>query len=158
MSIFDKIGEGVKSFTEKASDVVETSKISAKINAEKNVIGTLKSRIGEIVFEQFNNGAVLEPEVIELCNNIKESESVIAKLEEEINRIKNIDNKPPQCKKCGAGLKPNAKFCPECGQKVEEEPQKKVEAVVSEKHCPSCNEVLPNDVTFCPECGYQFKE
>ncbi len=158
MSIFDKIGEGVKSFTEKASDVVETSKISAKINAEKNVIGTLRARIGEIVFEQFKNGAVLEPEVVELCNNIKESENVITKLEEEINRIKNVENKPSQCKKCGATLKPNAKFCPECGQKVEANVLEKVEEAVSTKHCPSCNEVLPGDVTFCPECGYQFKE
>lgn len=158
MSIFDKIGEGVKNLTEKASDVVETSKISAKINAEKSVINNLRSRIGEIVFEQYRNGTVLEPEVVEICGKIKESEEIILKMEEEINRIKNAEVKPLKCKKCGTELKPNAKFCPECGQRADEAVVEKTVVEPQTKQCPSCHETLPEDVTFCPECGYQFKQ
>ncbi|MEA5018514.1 MAG: zinc ribbon domain-containing protein [Erysipelotrichaceae bacterium] len=157
MSIFDKIGEGVKNLTEKATDVVEVTKISSKINAEKNVIGNLKCRLGDIVWENFVKGETLQADMLEICHKIKESELIILKFEEEIERIKPSEAKPTKCKKCGAELKVNAKFCPDCGEKLVEE--KVVEAKVEVgKHCPSCNEVLDKEVTFCPECGYQFKD
>lgn len=47
-----------------------------------------------------------------------------------------------KCSKCGNSLSPNAKFCPECGEKVEEV-----------KFCPECGEkILPN-AKFCGNCG-----
>ena len=46
------------------------------------------------------------------------------------------------CKKCGSELKPQAKFCPKCGEKVEET-----------KYCPNCGKVLEAGVKFCSSCG-----
>ena len=49
------------------------------------------------------------------------------------------------CPKCGAKIDANAKFCPECGQKI-------LHA------CPKCGtEVSPNQ-KFCPECGNKLYE
>jgi uncharacterized membrane protein YvbJ len=48
-----------------------------------------------------------------------------------------------KCAKCGADTK-GAKFCPECGTKVEVVP---VAAV-----CPNCG-AQPKGAKFCPECG-----
>ena len=58
------------------------------------------------------------------------------------------ENKPREkaekCIKCGASLKANAKFCPECGAK-------------QTMSCPKCNaSITPND-KFCPECGQSLK-
>ena len=46
------------------------------------------------------------------------------------------------CKKCSSELKPQAKFCPKCGEKVEET-----------KYCPNCGKVLEAGVKFCSSCG-----
>lgn len=74
------------------------------------------------------------------------------------------------CKNCGAALTPGAKFCLECGTKVEVA-QKKVcphcgaevaggkfcpecggSLLPTKKTCPSCGNVFENG-KFCPECG-----
>lgn len=47
--------------------------------------------------------------------------------------------KPVKCSKCGAEVSGAAKFCPECGQKLE-------------KVCPKCGATVKSG-KFCPECG-----
>lgn len=49
-----------------------------------------------------------------------------------------------QCAKCGAPLPANAKFCLQCGQKVEEQSNTIL--------CPSCGKPTPRG-KFCMECG-----
>ena len=44
------------------------------------------------------------------------------------------------CPKCNANLPSNAKFCLECGTKLENK-------------CPKCGAVNSIDAKFCPECG-----
>ena len=46
------------------------------------------------------------------------------------------------CPNCNAPLAPNAKFCPECGTKIQEK-----------KFCAECGAALSPGVKFCPECG-----
>lgn len=46
------------------------------------------------------------------------------------------------CKRCGSELKPQAKFCPKCGEKVE-----KVRC------CSNCGKALESEVKFCSSCG-----
>lgn len=71
------------------------------------------------------------------------------------------------CIKCGAGIGPKVKFCPECGSSQTETCPKCGEAVhkgtkfctncgeklVKEKTCPKCGKVLKATAKFCPECG-----
>lgn len=52
-----------------------------------------------------------------------------------------------RCTKCGAKVAAGAKFCPECGTKLE--PPKPVVPTV----CPKCGEKLPPGAKFCPSCG-----
>lgn len=47
------------------------------------------------------------------------------------------------CKKCGNNLKPTDKFCPECGEKVE---QKNI------SECPMCYQPISKGVIICPNC------
>jgi len=48
-----------------------------------------------------------------------------------------------KCSKCGAVVNENAKFCPECGEKMGEETIK----------CPKCGQDVPASHKFCPNCG-----
>ena len=48
----------------------------------------------------------------------------------------------PVCKKCGTALQSGARFCLNCGNKVEEG-----------KACPHCGTVLPEGAKFCFNCG-----
>lgn len=61
------------------------------------------------------------------------------------------DDEPPKaaekCPKCGAALPKNARFCLECGEKIDSTPDKVV--------CPRCGKTVPKS-KFCPECGYKF--
>ena len=53
-----------------------------------------------------------------------------------------------KCAKCGALLPANAKFCLECGEKVEAAPE-------GMTVCPECGKTVPK-AKFCPECGHKF--
>ena len=51
-----------------------------------------------------------------------------------------------KCQNCNAEISDSAKFCPECGSKIER---------VS--HCIQCGTELSNGAKFCPECGTPVK-
>ena len=51
-----------------------------------------------------------------------------------------------QCPKCGSKLPPNAKFCLECGAKIET-------LTENEIICPFCGKKTPKG-KFCLECGH----
>ena len=53
------------------------------------------------------------------------------------------------CKKCYEPLTPNAKFCSNCGEKVEDEAQ----AVPKKQFCSECGAKLEDGAKFCSECG-----
>ncbi len=46
------------------------------------------------------------------------------------------------CPKCEAPLATNAKFCPECGEKLK-----------AAEECAGCGAKLTPNAKFCPECG-----
>jgi len=52
------------------------------------------------------------------------------------------------CSNCGSQLPPNAKFCLECGTKVEQKPR-----MVQPTNCQNCGSELPPNAKFCLECG-----
>lgn len=53
---------------------------------------------------------------------------------------------PKNCLECGADLVPGAKFCPQCGAAVPEQPK-----------CSSCGTALDPSFKFCPRCGTRLK-
>jgi hypothetical protein len=50
-----------------------------------------------------------------------------------------------KCPKCQTNLPDGAKFCKECGQKIE-------------KACPECGKSVPPDSKFCLECGCDLRK
>lgn len=60
------------------------------------------------------------------------------------------------CKNCGTELDAKAKFCSECGMRVENVPLTRPVVDLTCEHCGSSLEVSPNDQTIaiCPHCGH----
>lgn len=54
--------------------------------------------------------------------------------------LEQVNEQPKKCPRCGANLPNNAKFCAECGTKLENK-------------CPKCGAVNSINAKFCPECG-----
>lgn len=52
------------------------------------------------------------------------------------------------CKKCGQELPAGAKFCTNCGEKIEDTNEFKI--------CPKCGAKCKKDAKFCTTCGYAF--
>ncbi|SHJ48335.1 Membrane protease subunit, stomatin/prohibitin family, contains C-terminal Zn-ribbon domain [Hathewaya proteolytica DSM 3090] len=53
------------------------------------------------------------------------------------------------CSKCHANVEPGAKFCPNCGNKIEEKPM----IAAGSKFCTNCGAKVEANAKFCPECG-----
>lgn len=52
------------------------------------------------------------------------------------------------CKNCGAQITDGAKFCPECGEKIETK---------TNNCCPKCGNEIESDEEFCSKCGENLK-
>ncbi len=51
-----------------------------------------------------------------------------------------------KCPMCNAEIPDTAKFCPECGYKID-----------SKTNCPKCGTELQENEKFCPECGFRVR-
>ena len=49
------------------------------------------------------------------------------------------------CPKCNSELRPGAKFCTKCGQKIE-----------AAQACPQCGAALKSGAKFCTKCGHKL--
>ena len=59
-----------------------------------------------------------------------------------------------KCQKCGAEVPAGAKFCNECGEKIEQVALfKDDESKNTESYeCENCGNLIPNNSVFCPVC------
>lgn len=67
-------------------------------------------------------------------------------------RISLTEEKVMICKRCGAVLSENARFCGRCGTKAEQETLK------VERHCTFCGAKLTENQLICTSCGMRFRE
>ena len=149
MALLDKIGEFAKiaankteeitkTIGEKAEAALEIQKLTSLVGKEESKIESTYKKMGKMVWEKSQNCDCLPDEFKEECEAIKESLAAIDDLKFKIANIKatafNGDEPKTTCPNCGAAVGISAKFCSECGSKMEPvETAKTVEAeVVSE--------------------------
>lgn len=149
MALLDKIGEFAKiaankteeitkTIGEKAEAALEIQKLTSLIGKEESKIESTYKKMGKMVWEKSQNCDCLPDEFKEECEAIKASLAAIDDLKFKIASIKattfNGDEPKTTCPNCGAAVGISAKFCSECGSKMEPvETAKTVEAeVVSE--------------------------
>lgn len=149
MALLDKIGEFAKiaankteeitkTIGEKAEAALEIQKLTSIVGKEESKIESTYKKMGKMVWEKSQNCDCLPDEFKEECEAIKASLAAIDDLKFKIANIKatafNGDEPKTTCPNCGAAVGISAKFCSECGSKMEPvETAKTVEAeVVSE--------------------------
>lgn len=131
MAFLDKVNQMAKNLGEKTSDVIETTKLTAKISAEKSAANTELTKIGEFYYKKFLAGEEVATEILEFCNAAKTHYDNIAAARVEIENIKN-DNASAEtsqdasqnaggtfCTSCGEQVADDVNFCPSCGNKIQ---------------------------------------
>lgn len=135
-----KITEGVQDASEKASELLEVTKLNAEISKEKGAIDEAKKQLGEKIFAMYKAGESLPPTLADELNLIDSHLKNIAGIDAKIREVKGEPGAQQSdipatttptaatavpgvaavkfCANCGAKLAEGTAFCGECGQKV----------------------------------------
>ncbi len=124
MAFFDKISAAAKQAGDKANTAIEIGKLNMKIKSENASIEQFKAQIGDLLWAQYKEGKVTDPQVIALCESIAAANGTIEELEAKINGLKADNAAPAQpverhCPQCGAVIADDARFCNSCGVRLD---------------------------------------
>ncbi len=132
MDFFDKLGkkasETYKVTAEKTSKIAKEAKLKMKMNENKSNIEDIYKEIGKKVYEKHvrEENIDIKKDLEEECTKIDVLSAEIETYLKECLELKDLR----QCKNCSSKIEKDAKFCPECGEKQDdEEPAKEVEVI-----------------------------
>ena len=145
----------INTLTAKGQEVAQKAKETAELFKWHNKISTEQDRIKKAYEDIGRLFCALNPEspseeYFDFYAQIDESKQLIEQYKKEIAKIKNIGC----CKKCGAPLDRDAKYCSVCGASQEEgKKEERSESVI----CPYCGEAVDPGSICCPHCGKNIK-
>ena len=124
MGFFSDLGRKTSETTGKIA--IET-KLKMKINENKGKITDIYEEIGKKVYEKHvrEENIDIKADLEEECKKLDELSKEIEEARIEILKL----NQKKLCSKCSAEIENGALFCPKCGEKQEQEPTKKEEAL-----------------------------
>ncbi len=146
MEFFDKLGkkasEAYKVTADKTGKLAKEAKLRVKISDLKNQVKEVYEEIGKKVYEKYTKeeGIDIKTELEPECTKI---DVLNAEIENNLDECLELKDKK-MCTKCSAQIDKNVKFCPECGEKQEEEQVKEVE-ILENKDCNCDKECSCND-------------
>ncbi len=149
MAFFDKITEFTKTATDKAGSVIEINRLGMRVSAEEKNVAELVRKIGAYYVAKMDAGYEAEEQDAEAAAYYRELLGVretIEGLKADIQKLKkdgDKSNADVKCSFCGHVNHANAKFCGECGSKLESE----------KPVCPNCGAEMAEGLKFCGECG-----
>lgn len=126
MEFFDRLGkkasEAYRVTADKTGKIAKETKLKIKMGDLKSKINDIYEEIGKIVYEKHvkKERIDIEKDLIEQCTNIDVMSDEIESLLKECLELK--DKK--QCTKCFTEIEKDAKFCPKCGMRQEENKDK----------------------------------
>lgn len=138
-----------------------------RVIALQNDIANLRARVreqetglGEATYRLFQAGQVEQPELVQLCQALRDLENQIADKQAEIERMKQEQAPIPApgpsgalaCNNCRAPLSQDDAFCPQCGTKVDIPASSWAAAVPGPRTCPTCGEVVAEGAAYCGSC------
>ena len=152
--------EKLNNLAASANIAIENGKLNLKVNNEEKKISDFTLSIGMLVLDQLDAGEVFDDEVMALYSSLQAAREVIlnAKAEIEANTKRQVETNDPAsddpsqstphvCPHCGVTMAENAKFCSNCGVKVE------APEADSPETCSKCGAELESGANFCNQCG-----
>lgn len=121
MAFLDKINDFAKTATEKTNNVIESTKLSAKVDSEQRSLNSIIQKIGEYYVAKIDAGETLDEEVMSMYEGVVAIRKNISEMRAEIEALKGPKNEVPSseakfCPYCGKELDVSAKFCLNCGK------------------------------------------
>lgn len=133
MSEFKKaITKGITTINMKTNSFVEQNKSKTYISTLQDEIGALKSKVGEVIYDNWKAGSVNLEDVEKYLTAISEKEVLVKEQEERIKEIQmqeqqilgteannnNSNSNHIFCSMCGAQNEKGYKFCIKCGKEL----------------------------------------
>lgn len=85
-----KISDVANDIGKKTEETIEIQKIKSDIRSLKRANDRDFMDIGRMVYEKFNNSEIADMDYVAICESIEKREEEVAKLNEEIDRIKGV--------------------------------------------------------------------
>lgn len=129
-SFFDELGEALvkttKDIGKKASQVYEGQRLQNKISGEELAVEKLKTEIGDRIYQQYLEGAVLGEEIFKLCEKIDHHLEMEDKYKNQAAGLRGCK----LCPVCHKAVDKEAAFCSYCGSPCPDpKPEKEQEEV-----------------------------
>ncbi|MCR8747075.1 zinc ribbon domain-containing protein [Romboutsia lituseburensis] len=146
---FSKVQDGIDKGREKIEIVKEKSTLSDEMNNYELKKTNLLLEMGELLYTKLRNGTAMDNDFDDYKSQIIDIDKHIYEISMKIKEIETLKN-DTICE-CGSILNPNAKFCAECGKKIEIE-----EVQVKYLICHRCNSEVDLDSNYCSCCGFKI--
>lgn len=111
-----KIGKTAKTVSKKSEELVEVTKLNLTIGNEEDKIKKLLIEMGSEIYGRYAEGEKYDQYLDDKCAQIKQIESNINELKNKVKKIKGHKI----CSGCNSDIFDDVKYCPNCGNKLEE--------------------------------------
>ena len=143
---FSKVQGEIDKGREKVELMKEKSNVSRDINEAQIKKTNILLEMGELVYEKIRRSNIIDGDFDMLCSQIVELDKFIYSNNMKAKEL-DVAEKDIICE-CGNTLDKSAKFCAECGKKVE------VELINDNiKNCFICESEIDADCKYCVCCG-----
>lgn len=113
-----KVKDSAQKFTKvavfKTKSAIEEKKCQFTISGIENKIKDILVQLGNVIYDEFENGAEFEENINSKCEQIQELKKDIQELKIKIAEIKNST----ACPNCQNPVSEEHDFCPKCGTKM----------------------------------------
>ncbi|MEI6131195.1 MAG: hypothetical protein WCQ41_00020 [Bacillota bacterium] len=111
MSFFNKVKETASSAVQSTGEMLEVAKLNLDVRSAEDKINGLFAKMGKLVFASYEAEKVEDPDMVELCEKVKESYVGVEELRKKILELRN----KKMCTECKAELNDTDPFCNKCG-------------------------------------------
>lgn len=126
MAFLDELNKRVNGLAQSAQKTAEVAKLQHQISQKQAEFDSLYHQIGQMYYACRQRGVQPDDSIDTLCDRVTAAAQEIEVIRGKIDEIRNV----ARCAACGKEVSRDARFCPNCGAKIE---QKQAEPAPAEE-------------------------